>query len=369
MRSFVPFRRLVVSGLAALSAACSGVPEAEAPPAPRAGPMTPVQPGGAFVPSGSPGRFLERLDVTVFQRGNVHTHSTESDGNRPPRDVYRWYRDHGYNFLGLSDHNTLTDPNDYKELETPAFVMIPAEEVTMRGARKPVHVNALCHREAIGGADFDTVGDALRWGVREVVAQGGVALVNHPNFHWALKVDDMPAARGAKLLEIWSGHPKVNTNGDARRPSHEAMWDTLLTNGWDFAGVAVDDMHKLEAKRTDRVSGPGRGWIDVFAPKADRALICDALRKGRLVASNGVRLQRVTVRETEMAVVANLPGATVEFIGVGGALLSRQAASPAGNAYKLQGGERYVRVRVTAADGTRAWTQAYRTTDPQPRLR
>ena len=43
-------------------------------------------------------------------RGNTHTHTLNSDGDSPPDSVARWYRDHGYGFLFITDHETLTDP-------------------------------------------------------------------------------------------------------------------------------------------------------------------------------------------------------------------------------------------------------------------
>ena len=42
-------------------------------------------------------------------KGNTHTHSWWSDGDSPPEMVVGWYQQHGYNFLVLSDHNTLSD--------------------------------------------------------------------------------------------------------------------------------------------------------------------------------------------------------------------------------------------------------------------
>ena len=62
-----------------------------------------------------------------------------------------------------------------------------------------------------------------------------------------------------------------------------------------------------------------------------------------------------------MTVVTSGAGGVVDFIGDGGALLSSQGVAPRdqGNVYRLSGRERYVRARVTAPDGTRAWTQAY----------
>jgi hypothetical protein len=37
-------------------------------------------------------------------KGNVHTHSFWSDGDEFPEIVAGWYKDHGYDFLGFSDH-------------------------------------------------------------------------------------------------------------------------------------------------------------------------------------------------------------------------------------------------------------------------
>ena len=43
-----------------------------------------------------------------WYKGNTHTHTLESDGDSTPEEVTRWYREHGYQFLVLSDHNVLT---------------------------------------------------------------------------------------------------------------------------------------------------------------------------------------------------------------------------------------------------------------------
>ncbi len=39
-----------------------------------------------------------------FWKGNLHTHSTASDGEHSPAEVCRRYRDAGYDFLALTDH-------------------------------------------------------------------------------------------------------------------------------------------------------------------------------------------------------------------------------------------------------------------------
>jgi histidinol phosphatase-like PHP family hydrolase len=55
-----------------------------------------------------------------FYKGNLHTHSTRSDGKLAPEEVCRRYRERGYDFLCLSDHFLanydfpLTDTTPYR---------------------------------------------------------------------------------------------------------------------------------------------------------------------------------------------------------------------------------------------------------------
>ena len=313
-------------------------------------------------PKLGPPRFSETLDVSTFQRGNLHTHSKWSDGDRPPKDVYTWYRSHGYAFLALTDHDNRVSPETFAALERKGFVIIGGEEVTMTAENKPVHINGLCTKKTIGGGRFDAKRVALLHGVNSVHEQGGVALVNHPNFDWALTLDDVRVTKGAELLEIWSGHPYVNTEGNAERPSHEAVWNTLLDEGWSIAGVAVDDAHHLGLTKPNvKPARPGQGWVQVFAEKPDRALICEGLRKGRLYSSSGVTLTRIRVTETKLSVWPKEEGASVVFIGHGGQELAKTQRGPEGDAtYELRGEERWVRARITLPNGKMAWTQAYR---------
>ena len=55
-------------------------------------------------------------------KGNTHTHTLWSDGDAAPEVAAAWYRDHGYDFLVLSDHNILS------EGETRSFVVHEYEE-------------------------------------------------------------------------------------------------------------------------------------------------------------------------------------------------------------------------------------------------
>src|SRR3954468_2964280 len=80
-----------------------------------------------------------------WYKGNTHTHTVNSDGDSTPDEVVRWYREHGYNFLVLTDHNYLTSVDGLNALHGAAdkFLVVRGEEVTSTVQSKAVHVNGL----------------------------------------------------------------------------------------------------------------------------------------------------------------------------------------------------------------------------------
>src|ERR1051326_4893732 len=97
-----------------------------------------------------------------WYRGNLHTHTTESDGDSPPSDVVRWYREHGYDFLVITDHNKVTVVHDDK------LLLIPGEEVTDRFAKKPLHVNATGITKVVTPQHGDSIVSTLQHDVDAV---------------------------------------------------------------------------------------------------------------------------------------------------------------------------------------------------------
>jgi hypothetical protein len=314
-------------------------------------------------------RFVDDFEVRSFLRGNLHAHSRRSDGDSPPQVVFSWYRDHGYAFAALTDHNKLLHQDRYRAMERPGFVIIPGEEITMAAEGKPVHVNALCTEHTIGGGKgFADRAEALQWAIAEVRAQGGVALVNHPNFDWALDFRHVNEARGAQLFDIYNGHPNVANEGDDKHPSTERLWEALLTAGSTMAPAAVDDVHAFtpEPPKGIPLARPGMGWVEVFGEDAGRRAICEALAAGRLYASNGARLEGIRVHDDLMSVWVSEPGARVDFLGEAHVVLGHAVPVADGSrgwlaSYRLGSDERFVRARVTGSDGRHAWTNAYRT--------
>ena len=48
-----------------------------------------------------------------FYKGNIHCHSTRSDGRLTPAQQVEAYKQHGYDFLLLTEHNVFTDTREF----------------------------------------------------------------------------------------------------------------------------------------------------------------------------------------------------------------------------------------------------------------
>src|SRR5262245_39448045 len=55
-----------------------------------------------------------------WYKGNTHTHSWWSDGDSPPETIVKWYKEHGYNFFMLSDHNKLAEGEQWHPIKNSA---------------------------------------------------------------------------------------------------------------------------------------------------------------------------------------------------------------------------------------------------------
>ncbi|MCB1236140.1 MAG: hypothetical protein KDM91_13805 [Verrucomicrobiae bacterium] len=233
------------------------------------------------------------FDCRGWFRGNTHTHSLWSDGNDFPEMIVEWYRDEGYDFVALSDHNILATSekwmdvaaiakrqravgrsamekyrarfegenwietrqsgektevrlkriDEYRKLfEVPGkFLVVQAEEITSSsGEGKPVHINAINlpgsePLKAVGKDESLSGEETMRTIFRRVTdreTETGVPILahlNHPNFQWALTAEELARVAEGRFFEVYNGHPGVNHLGDETRPGDEKIWDIANT--------------------------------------------------------------------------------------------------------------------------------------------
>ena len=311
-------------------------------------------------------------------KGNLHTHSLWSDGDDYPEMIAQWYRNQGYHFLSVSDHNvmqsgerwftlkggtngrghgvalrkyvdtwgpdwvTLRSRGETNEvrlraldeyrgrIEEPGrFLLIAGEEITDRHLNAPLHMNAHNLRFPIQAQGGSNVVDVLQRNTDAVLAQRKATgqpmfpHINHPNFGWAITAEELMQIRGEQFFEVYNGHPAVHNEGDAGHPGTERMWDIALT--WRLAflnlgpmfGLAVDDGHHYHTNDV-QLSNAGRGWVHVRAKSLRVEDLIAALEAGDFYASSGVELRDVQRHGDRLDVeVQPSPGTQyrIEFIG------------------------------------------------------
>lgn len=219
----------------------------------------------------------EELTGGRFLRGNLHTHTTRSDGKAGLQQVIDAYAQGGYNFLMISDHDLLTSPQDYRSVDNRGITLICGNEITQDGPHF-LHVNASERIEPL----------PLRQQViRNVQVSGGFVIVNHPN--WQDTFNHCPI----EFLRQWIDFAGIEIfNGVVTRQSGNPYatdkWDMLLTSGRKIWGFANDDMHDLHRDF-------GLGWNMVYCTNTDKDAIIAALAAGRFYASTGVTIESIEV--------------------------------------------------------------------------
>ncbi len=295
-----------------------------------------------------------------WYKGSLHTHTTESDGDAEPEAVVRWFREHDYDFLALTDHNHLTVVDcGPGEGRPQGPLMIAGEEVSAlaRHGTAPIHVNGIGITKEVDPISDDDVVAAIQANVDAILQAGGIACINHPNFKWAFDHEAIARITGASLLEIYNGHPAVNNHGVPGKLSCEEIWDAVLSSGQVIFGVAADDSHHYHDFSHTRAN-PGRGWVVVRASELSGEAVTQALASGEFYASTGVALaeleqSRQSIHLKIERVRDNMYVTT--FTGRGGVTLAEQVGLEA--TYRLRGDEGYVRATVFSTSGHKAWAQ------------
>jgi hypothetical protein len=299
-----------------------------------------------------------------------------------PDVVVRWYREHNFNFVAVTDLNYYTPPEGLKALfDAPGrFLVVPGTELSkdpIQPGNKIVDTIGIGVHGSAERPQGDTVTAVLEDEARSIRAVGGLPIAAHPNLTYALTPQDLLGSDkvpGPRLFEVWNTEPGMNNLGGGGKPSTEQIWDAVLSSGRVMYGTAVDDSHHfyefVSAREfAVRLSNPGRAWIMVRAHELSVEALMEAMNRGDFYATTGVVLDEYEVTSQRIRIVLNdrthdlgwsAPGANpqlyrTEFIGKDGKVLKRDETLEPN--YEFTGSELYVRARITNSDAEVAWTQ------------
>jgi len=326
-------------------------------------------------------------------KGNTHSHArlTVGDythGDSTPEEVAAWYRDHGYHFMALTDHNRYSADLG---MDREGFLVIPGMEVTSdhrypsvsQEGERMIHATALNTDGPVEWA-FTSPDKAaiLDEQARRIRARGGVHILNHPNYRFQVELADILAAGEVRLMEVYNAHPRsIHAGHSGFRPGVEELWDRVLGTGRLVYGVAADDAHDFrwyrQAMRRFGTAPPGGAWIMVRASRLDAGGIGAALERGDFYASTGVHLSKVSaddgvyevtidmnrtraesghrwVRAAAPVVASDDSHFVIEFIGPHGRVLHATHDHESAR-LPLQELEGYVRAKITYLEKAERW--------------
>ncbi len=299
-----------------------------------------------------------------WYKGNIHTHTTKSDGDEDPLKVTEWYRDHEYDFLVLTDHNHRTIL-DYGKITQASNLplMIPGEEVTVNvhndDLTVPVHINGIGIQRIVEPIEGKDVVSTIQANINLIKEAGGIASINHPNYKWAYTIDQLIQVNGATSIEVFNGIAETNIYGSKTRPSTEQIWDGILSSGKLIYGVATDDSHNYH-DFSPTMANPGRGWICVNANSLSQSSIINSIINGDFYASSGVFLDELNRSSTSLQLTIRTDQEDrFEYIttitGYDGRLLHE--TDDININYEIPVNEPFARGTVKSSGGFKAWTQ------------
>lgn len=303
----------------------------------------------APVAIGDPNSSLTTIELAVvdpydvpgfWAKAQLHVHTDRSiDGKWPLETALQVYAQKGYDFVVITDHDTVTTPGSVPD----GLTVITGEEHTFSQSFYPLgqHILFLFIDRPVRGGSIEAA-------FFDVANQGGLSVIAHPSWNgfggygkwrpWHLL-----AAPGFHMMEVYNPHSDPDRDTELwhetvrMRGPHNPVW-----------AVAVDDAHDRD--------GVGRGWIQVKVEGTDPADLRNALLRGSFYATTGVVADfGVDSDGTIWAKAAER--AEFLFINASGDLVLRLQNVDVAR-YSLLGTEGFVRVEIRAR-GKRAWSQPF----------
>ena len=281
--------------------------------------------------------------IKKFYKGNLHVHTTVSDGRKTPEEVMALYQENGYDFLALTDHWKVSPSQSYRNM-----LVMSGMEIDYTLDKQVLHVVCILPDDRI----LEKLNRENRRTYQEAIdlvnASGGAAIVAHPA--WSLNTYDfLLGIEGACAAEVYntvSGAPWNGTRADS-----SGILDVVSTWGKCYPLVASDDAHFYTG---DACVSFTMVQADELTPEA----IIAALKRGSFYASQGPQFLDVDVEEDQL-IVRTTPVSRVTFSSnlVYSAQRSviQKGMTEMRYPFARSRGESFVRCEVEDAWGRRAW--------------
>ncbi len=295
-----------------------------------------------------------------WYKGNLHTHTTISDGTLAPADLVKLYRDMKYDFLAITDHRIY---GIHEDLSSRELLLLPGVELDVRAPDD----EAFCHHIVglgLPGANRFEHGHQFQYPadmtVHEIIQElregGNLCIYAHPA--WShVRHEVLDALDGLFGLEIYNHGCEV----ESLCGYSDNWYDRQLWQKRNLFCLATDDSHQRALAKPGSDTSPdfGGGFVRVKAPELTAEAIHDALAAGYFYASQGPEINDFRIEGDEI-VIESSPCRTIGFQTDsywGAAKNDFTSAALTQARFKLRGRESYVRAICIDQNGRHAWSQ------------
>ena len=292
----------------------------------------------------------------VWLKGNLHAHTTESDGTVAPERRVAQYRERGYDFLCLSDHDRITRVDR---------VPVPDGMTLIQGAE--LHPD-----NPFGGERYHLLAynmtddlDAGRMPPQHLIdavrEQGGSVWLAHPHWLGTNIRRDVTPLHGLAGIEVFNTICQRMGRGESG-----IIWDDWLDHADRLLpAIANDDCHGT----LDHGNDLFQGWTMVRAAERTPQAIVTAIERGASYCTTGPQIRSLRVERAADSELPNRPltleVSCSEALRVTAICSRRGTDYPAGpldpgrpfeHATLLLPQADWVRVEVIDAHGLKAWS-------------
>ena len=277
-----------------------------------------------------------------WYKGNLHTHTTVSDGQWSPEKACALYQSEGYDFLALTDHWKASQNGRFGEM----LLLAGGEwDVGRFGDTGCVHMVGVGMESEVmlarrGDLAPQEMVDAIR-------AAGGEAILAHPA--WSLSQPELACGlKGLLATEIYNSTSDYPRNG---RPDSSQYVEQCAMRGCLLPCVASDDVHWYDGDQC-------RSYTMVNAKSNSREDILAALRQGNFYASQGPEVYAVRYDRQYVEIECS-PCAIIGFMSSSPWASDRTALNATGGRYKIKDADRFMRIHLVDKEGRQAWVSPF----------
>ncbi|MBR6554998.1 MAG: CehA/McbA family metallohydrolase [Clostridia bacterium] len=280
----------------------------------------------------------------AWRKGNLHTHTTISDGQRSVEESAALYKAAGYEFLAITDHH-----KNYMGGEMDGLLLLAGVELHNNGfspIRRCYHITGIGIQQPVEIPSNSPPQDLVN-ALRDA---GAFVTLAHPA--WSLMTyEEVDALEGYDAIEIWNGVSGVYSG----RGDSSAYIDVLAARGKLVPFTAVDDTHYY---KKDQFSG----FVRVKTTECTQDAIIEALRSGQFYSSQGPEIHQITIDdETNVVSVETSPLQSVifytdSFYAPGRVVEAEEGGAVTQASYTPTRWDHVVRVEGIDHEGKRVWS-------------